>query len=271
MSNDSARLYEAIKRRHSRRVFTGETIADQSIRQLEAVAQELQREIDGCRSVVIPQHDGSVFSGLRGGYGVIRGAPSYIAFVVDTRAQNAYAKLGYTGETLVLEATSLGLGTCWVSGTFDSSAVARDLSLRQSERVFAVTPIGHSQEKHAVSEKIMSGFAGSHRRKTFDEIIIGPEWNTWPQWALSAVEAARIAPSAMNRQPWLFRLDGKTLSVEVAGKGRGTIPAGYYTDPGKRLDCGIALCHLAIGAEYALGQSVSIEFADPPQVGMVEL
>jgi hypothetical protein len=162
---------------------------------------------------------------------------------------------------VVLEATSLGLGTCWVSGTFDASAAGRDVVLASGERIVAVSPLGYPREKHAASEKLMSGFAGSRRRKPLEQITAGPDREEWPQWALRAAEAARLAPSALNRQPWLFRFDGEAFTIETAGGSSGSA-----RDPGRRLDCGIALLHAVIGAAYVLGAQPAVEFLGSPQV-----
>lgn len=264
MEHRVKKWYEAINVRGSRRRYQSTRIKDTSLERIRAVAEDLREEAGSARAAVVESHDGSVFSGLRGGYGVIQGAPSYIAFLADTSDPASFEKLGFLGEGVVLEATRLELGTCWVSGTFDSSAVGRDFDLLPGEKVIAVSPLGYPEEKHAFSEKIMSGFAGSRRRKPLEQLIAGSEPNQWPHWAKTAAEAARLAPSALNRQPWLFRFDGSSFTIEVAG---GSSRSGV--DTGKRLDCGIALRHAATGAEYALGEPATVEFLDPPLVARV--
>ena len=55
---------------------------------------------------------------------------------------------------------------------------------------------------------------------------------------MSAVEAARLAPSGANRQPWRFRLEERGLALPMA-------PGAYWTAP---IDCGIAMLHAELGA-----------------------
>ena len=62
----------------------------------------------------------------------------------------------------------------------------------------------------------------------------------WPQWAVTAVQAARLAPSGANRQPWRFRLDGDALVMGRADKL-------YWTAP---IDFGIARLHVELGAQH---------------------
>ena len=64
-----------------------------------------------------------VFRGMIGSYGRINGAPAFIAFIGDMQSQYVQEEVGYTGEGIILEATALGLGTCWVGGFFKPDVV----------------------------------------------------------------------------------------------------------------------------------------------------
>ncbi|MFO8063632.1 MAG: nitroreductase family protein, partial [Spirochaetia bacterium] len=109
------------------------------------------------------------------------------------------------------------------------------------------------------TEKVMKRAAGSRTRKPLERLCTGEELGGWPGWAKAAAEAARLAPSAVNRQPWIFRFDGTELTVEVDPSGGGGSSA-------KRLDCGIALRHLVVGAQHSLGAPVSLSFYDAPRI-----
>ncbi|MFO7849898.1 MAG: nitroreductase family protein [Spirochaetia bacterium] len=122
-------------RRHSRRKFSGTQIETQKLDRLLELVAELNKRADACRLELVPAHDGAIFSGIRGGYGVIKGAPSYLAFIGTPDKEGSYEQLGYIGQAAVLEATRLELGTCWVSGTFDAAAAARDLEISPQEQV----------------------------------------------------------------------------------------------------------------------------------------
>ena len=138
----------------------------------------------------------------------------------------------------MLEATARGLDTCWVGGLFDAGAVARLVSLSEGERVFAVSPLGHARDGVTVKERVLLGTARAKHRRSLD--VIAPGYEGWPSWARRAVETARIAPSATNRQPWRFSLGEDGLRVAFAGADTPRVS--------KRLDCGIAMLHAELGA-----------------------
>ncbi len=86
----------------------------------------------------------------------------------------------------------------------------------------------------------MRRMARSKKRKCIEELAPGIG-SSWPEWAVAAVETARLAPSAVNRQPWRFRLDGGGLVVAK--------DSAFETPKvAKRLDCGIAMLHAELGA-----------------------
>lgn len=265
MNSQNEEWYNAVELRRSRRKFTGEPIQSEKINRLGELIASLNRTVDNCRVLLVESHDGSIFSGIRGGYGVIKGAPSYLAFIGKSGHSSSYEKLGYIGEAAVLEATRLELGTCWVSGTFDPAAAAKDMNLEPEELLVAVSPLGYPLDAYAFSEKMMSGLAGSRKRKALKDITAGWSLERWPEWATCAAEAARLAPSAMNRQPWIFRFEGAELVIETSNSS-----GGFGSRFSKRLDCGIALRHLVVGAQQSLGAAVAVKFNESPRVATVK-
>jgi nitroreductase len=168
----------------------------------------------------------------------VEGAQWTAAFVAP---EGAEVEAGYVGEAFVLEATRLGLGTCWVAGMFDRDTADRLTELGPGERVVAVTPVGHPLERKALVERMMSAAVRSAARRQVDDIaphLARGGSDAWPAWAVSAVEAARLAPSGANRQPWRFSLDDRGLALAAA-------EGAYWTAP---IDCGIAMLHAELGA-----------------------
>jgi hypothetical protein len=159
-----------------------------------------------------------------------------------------------------LEATALGLGTCWVSGFFRPDAVKEHIALADHERVYAVTPIGYTEKGFSMKEKFYSGATRSPKKKPLEEIVEG----TAPvPWQAKAIEAARIAPSASNRQPWRFVVGEKSITVRVDS------PKDSDRYP-KRLDCGIAMLHIELGA-MAAGKKGQWRMLRAPDVGKFEI
>jgi len=183
----------------------------------------------------------SVFKGAIGPYGKIKGAPYFIAFIGNMDSSNVYEQVGYTGEGIILEAEALNLATCWVAGFFKRGAVESLVKINSNERVLSVTPIGYADDQYSLEEKIMTGFGFTHKRKSLSDMVTGLDKSEWPQWTRAALEAARLAPSAVNRQPWHFDVSGNNITVSV-----NTIKRGYGLP--KRLCCGIAMLHIEVAA-----------------------
>ena len=251
--------YQAIFLRHSRRSFMSRIPEEDKLGRLEALCREF-RPYPGARVELVRRPPGTVFKGLLGGYGRITGAQGYIAFIGIEGSSNVEEGIGYTGEGAILEATSLGLGTCWVSGFFRPESVKEHLALAEGERIFAVTPVGYAERNYTLKDKIYRGLAGSRKRKPLVSICEGPRTEPWQD---KAIEAARLAPSAANRQPWRFDLGNGSITVRMDGsKDSRRYP--------KRLDCGIAMLHLELGAAAA-GLSGRWAALEPPEVARFEI
>ena len=101
----------------------------------------------GARVELIADH-ADLYTGVFGdsgpGYGRVAGAPFTAAFIGP---QGSDIEIGYVGEAFVLEATRLGLGTCWVAGMFDRELSHRLFALQPGELVRAVTPVGHPMSR----------------------------------------------------------------------------------------------------------------------------
>jgi len=242
--------YDAIAVRRSRRRYSDRTVAPAALEALHSFCQRF-RLTPGARAELV-ESDGGVFAGLLdrfgGGYGRVEGAPWTAAFIGPKGAET---QVGYVGEAFILEATHLGLGTCWIAGMFDRATAAGLVKLQRGEQIVAVTPVGHPVERKQFVERMMSKAVRSAARRQVEEIAPGltrglgatgsqPASGAWPTWAVSAVEAARVAPSGANRQPWRFRLQDGAL---VMGRAEKT----YWTAP---VDFGIAMLHAELGAAH---------------------
>lgn len=229
--------YQAIFVRRSRRSFEAVRVRDDAIARIDRVCQAF-RPYRGVRAEFIDRAPDKIFRGILGSFGRITGAPGYIAFIGDSREPHAEEGIGYTGEGVILEATAIGLGTCWVSGFFRPDKVRSELSLAPDERVYAVTPLGLAKHELTAKDSFYRMAAGSDRRKPVDRIVDGKFFHPWQN---QAVAAARLAPSASNRQPWRFNVGPRSITVQTD-----TLKdSGRFS---KRLDCGIAMLHVELGA-----------------------
>jgi nitroreductase len=232
--------YEAIFSRRSRRKFKKIMVDMDKLDRLSSVCENF-RHFPEARSILVKEPNDQVYRGFIGSYGKIENAPGYIAFTGNMDSPHVQEAVGYTGQGIILEATALGLGTCWVGGYFYPDSVAHQISIDKNERVLAITPFGYPQDSISFQEKLMTGFGYMHKRKRLSELVKGiPK----QEWMKTALEAARLAPSAVNRQPWRFSLGENTISIDL-DKGRDTYKIS------RRLDCGIAMLHLELGARYS--------------------
>jgi nitroreductase len=255
--------HPAIERRRSRRHFdpnlplTGETMAT-----LDRVCNQFA-PFPHARSRLVTESVESVFKGIIGSYGKVKGAPAFIAFIGNMDDPFVQEKVGYTGEGMILEATALGLNTCWVAGFFRRETVASLVDVSDKEQVLAVTPVGYAQQSESWEEKLMSRFGRSHNRLPLSKLVRGLPREKWPDWVNVSLEAARLAPSAANRQPWGFDVqeDGITVFVRTGGP---------EFNVSKRLDCGIAMLHLEVAAADC-GRRGQWEFLPSPQVAKFKI
>jgi nitroreductase len=240
-----ASWYEAIFRRDSRRTYSSQAPEADKLVRLDRVCREF-RPFPEVRSELVRSSPEAVFKGLLWNYGRVKGALMYVAFIGTRDSLRVQEAAGYTGEGIVLEATALGLATCWVGGFFRPEIVGQQIKILDGEKVLAVTPVGYAPEGKDRSEKMLSGIVRSYRRKPLAALVDG---ETAPPQLEKAFAAARLAPSAQNRQPWRFRIAQNTVIV--------TTDKSFSTSSiSKRLDCGIAMLHFELGAraEGVLGQ-----------------
>ncbi len=257
-----SRWYEAIWIRRSRRLFDSKSIDPDVLEKLQAVCRTF-RPFAEVRAVLVNHSADEVFKGIVSHYGKIRGAHAFIAFIGNMKDRHVHEKLGYMGEGIILEATALNLGTCWVGVSFNPEVASYHARIKKDEKILAVTPVGYTREKWSLEEKIMTGFGRTHRRKSVEELITGEKGKPWPQWAKKSLEAAVVAPSAINRQPWRFSLEKDSITISVDNL-KDTL------NISKRLDCGIALLHIEV-ASLQSGMRGLRELLDPPQVARFKI
>jgi nitroreductase len=253
-----SRWHAAIAERRSRRRFDPDLPVDpEALGALDSVCREFT-PFPVVRSCMATESAERVFRSVIGGYGKIRHAPAFIAFIGNMDDPFVQEKVGYTGEGIILEATALGLNTCWVGGFFRRNTVASIVGLRGSEQLLAVTPVGRATKSLQPGERLMTGFGRFHNRLPLSRLSTGLPEEHWPAWVSTALGAARLAPSAVNRQPWSFDVQGDAITVSVRSKGPGFRVS-------KRLDCGIAMLHLEVAAADC-GCRGEWEFLPSPQV-----
>jgi nitroreductase len=212
--------------------------------------------------------------GSLGTYGFISGAKLFIVSAIKDGA-GAMVDLGYSFEKLILAATNLGLGTCWLGGTFKRANFANRVNASEDEIVAAISPIGYARDGRTIREMAVRRFANSDRRKPWEELFFDGDFNT-PLSKDSTngyavpLECVRLGPSASNNQPWRVIYQKQNGAFHFYLKRTW----GYDKFNGRidlqLVDMGIAMCHFELGARET-GLSGTWEVGKPDlAVGNVE-
>ena len=187
-----------------------------------------------------------VLTYMIGSYGLVQNPPHLLVGILPEESDVARLDLGYVLEQVVLEATRLRLGICWVTGSYDAQRAGDAAGLAPDEVAAAVCALGYPAGDRwgRFHSRTVRYLAGGHRRKPLTAIVFSGRWGEpWsPDGAdpalVAALEYARLAPSARNRQPWRFIVSPDHVALALAR------PA--------PIDGGIVMAHFAL-ASAALG------------------
>ena len=201
-----------------------------------------------------------------GTYGVIKGAKDFIGAKVEA-GEFALEALGYSFEKLILYAASLGLETCWLGGTFKRSEFAKAMAVKDNELFPAISPIGYPFGKKRLIETLARKIAKADLRKNWSELFFKNDFScplTKEDAGVYAfpLEMLRLAPSAVNRQPWRII---KTESAYHFYKTKAPESGNHASIDIQRVDLGIAACHFHLSA-LEKGLSGSFGKLLPPNI-----
>lgn len=209
---------EAMRARHSVRQYLDKPLAAE-------VISALKEEIDACNEesglhIQAVVNEPKAFDGLMAHYGRFRGVRNYLA-LIGRKGSGLEEKCGYYGERLVLRAQELGLNTCWVALTY--SKIKTAFVIDRGEKLCAVIALGYGKNQGT-----------AHDSKAVDQLMKAEE--PVPAWFRKGMEAALLAPTAMNQQKFLLIQEGNRVTAKAG--------AGFYT----KLDLGIVKYHFEVGA-----------------------
>lgn len=209
-------ITEAMLERHAVRSFTEKKIQG-------TVKESLLEEIKKCNAesglhIQLICDEPAAFDGMMAHYGKFSNCKNYIA--IASRAGHS-EEVGYYGEKVVLKAQELGLNSCWVAMSYSKKRVPCELN--DDEKLQIVIALGYGAVQ-----------GSPHTNKSLESLCKAEE--PIPDWFSKGMDAALLAPTAMNQQKFMFTLKGNTVHAEAG--------LGFYT----KIDLGIVKYHFEIGA-----------------------
>ena len=218
-------ILEAIESRHSVRAYKNQPLDKDVVKVLEEQIAALNRE--GRLHIQLILNEPKAFQGTIAKYGKFRNANNYIV-MAGKKAEDLDERVGYFGEHLVLLAQTLGLNTCWVGLSY--SKVPGTYVLGEDEKIACYIAIGYGETQ-----------GNGHKIKTVGQVSNVSD--TTPSWFKKGVEAALLAPTAVNQQKFSFEYAGMKGNRHIVLAKKGFSLIGYT-----QMDLGIAKYHFEVGA-----------------------
>lgn len=229
-------LHEAIEARHSVRAYKDQPLAEEVVKRLEEEIAEVNQT--GSLHIQLIRNEPKAFQGTLAKYGKFRNVTNYMV-MAGKKSDDLDERIGYYGEHLVLLAQKLGLNTCWVGLSYKK--IPDTYVLDEGEVIKAYIAIGYGETQ-----------GSSHKIKTIEQVnrtavrTLGSSKNAsdiTPLWYTKGIEAALLAPTAVNQQKFSFEYVGTNNGRHQVRAKKGISMIGYT-----QIDLGIAKYHFEIGA-----------------------
>lgn len=212
-------LLDAIYARHSVRSYTPRPIEGETLQALTDCIDQCNRESGLHIQLVLEEP--RAFDSAMAHYGKFSGVRNYVA-LVGKKGPELQEKCGYYGEKVVLRSQQLGLNTCWVAMTYKKIPSA--FRVEPGETLCCVISIGYGATQ-----------GKAHTIKSRAAVMKESE-HTAPDWLLRGVDAALLAPTAVNQQKFTFSRRGDRVTARAG--------LGFYS----KIDLGIVKYHFELAA-----------------------
>lgn len=216
---------EAIKLRHSVRAYKDIPLGKDVVESIKRKIEEINK--NSGLNIQLVLDEPKAFSGLLAKYGKFRGVKNYI-IIAGEKSDDLYELVGYYGEEIVLFVQMLGLNSCWVGLSY--SKVEGTYSLRENEKIACYISIGYGETN-----------GSGHKIKSIKQVSNAD--NSTPLWFRKGVDAALLAPTAINQQKFFFEFVGSEDGKNYVLAHRRLSLFGYT-----QMDLGIAKYHFEVGA-----------------------
>ncbi len=265
-------IHKLIRQRYSCRTYKTQQISSDDLSELMVFSKICESGPSGSslRFMVTTASDGDAKS-LKslGTYGFIKDPAGFVIGVIQDQPR-ALEDFGYQMEMIVLRAVDMGIGSCWLGGTYTKSSFAKLVKPEDGETIPSVISIGYPADQQAWMDRIARTTAGADRRLpwqdlffsgSFEEILSPAEAGMYSE----PLELVRLAPSASNKQPWRVLRQGNLWHFYL-NRTKNYPPPVFDFLLGladlQRIDMGIAMVHFELSA-LEVGQSGKWEINDP--------
>ena len=218
-------IQEAIEARHSVRAYKDLPLSEEIVRLLEDELMKLNNE--GQLHIQLICNEPKAFQGTMAKYGKFRNVNNYLV-MAGKKAEDLDERVGYYGEQIVLFAQTLGLNTCWVGLSYRK--VPEAYNVGKDEKLVCMIALGYGETQGV-----------PHKIKSVEDVSNASDIT--PSWFRKGVEAALLAPTAVNQQKFSFEYVGMNNNRHQLRAKKGVSMIGYTL-----MDLGIAKCHFEIGA-----------------------
>lgn len=213
-------MLEVIKNRHSVRSYLDKRICGDVKEKLDNIIKECNKE--GNLNIKLFLDEPKAFNSIIAKYGKFEGVKNYFV-IIGKKSDDLEARCGYYGEKIVLEASKLGLNTCFVGMTYSKNKVP--YKFKNNEKMVIAVAIGYGKTQGVL-----------HKSKDFNQVSLTSKGNA-PDWYKKGVEYALLAPTALNQQKFKFELFNDNEVKLTCG-------VGFFT----KVDLGIVRYHFELGA-----------------------
>ena len=218
-------IQEAIEARHSVRAYKDLPLSEEIVRLLEDELMKLNNE--GQLHIQLVCNEPKAFQGTMAKYGKFRNVNNYLV-MAGKKAEDLDERVGYYGEQIVLLAQTLGLNTCWVGLSYRK--VPEAYNVGKDEKLVCMIALGYGETQGV-----------PHKIKTVEQVSNASDIT--PSWFGKGVEAALLAPTAVNQQKFSFEYVGMHNNRHQVRAKKGISMIGYT-----QMDLGIAKYHFELGA-----------------------
>lgn len=265
---DHKSAIEVMKIRQSVRTYKKEKIAESDLNKIMDYMENEQNFIgpfgktDKIQYVSVTNN--KTDQGIKlGTYGFIKNPQGYLVGITENNQQQLL-NFSYVFEKFVLYLTGLGLGTCWMGGTFNRHSFEQEIVMKEGDFIPCITPIGYPDSKPRLLDKALRAAVKADNKKAWEQLFFDSSFAATLTHDKAGVfstpiEMVRLGPSASNKQPWRLILseDRKLCHFYMEHTPNYSEKLGYDM---QLLDMGIAMCHFELACkEMNIGGEWSIE------------